>query len=209
MRFFAAVAVPGLAFLVTLATPVPGHAGERDLRVLASTLEDELRNADLDDDTRAEVTAHLARSLELVRRSGGRRVRSSACLDFAVPIYERVYQASAALEYGMKFCAEPIDTEVLSSAFAVYRTVYDPQAALKSAGELARRDDLSGKSQLLAFAFDRYRKVYDGTAALKNAADLVARTPRDAGHCIERAYATYAKQWDGTAALKKSFEVCR
>lgn len=187
----------------------PSRAAERDLRVLAATLHDELAAADLDPDTRAEVTALLARSLELVRRSGGRSVRDSACLDFAVPIYERLFQPTAALEYGMKFCAEPIDMEILSIAYGVHAKVFDAAAALKTAGTLARRDDLAGKSHLLAFALERYRKVFDARAALEKAAEVAAGAPADAGPCVERAFATYAKQWDGTAALEKSFEVCR
>ena len=194
--------------VLLLSLPAAVHADERDLRVLAGTLHDELQAAELDPETRAEVTALLARSLELVRRSGGQRVRSSACVDFATSVYERTYDATPALEYGMKFCSKPIDVAVLSIAYAAYSTLYDPVPALTEAGTFARREDLAGKGDLLTVALTAYRRIYDPVPALKSAAELVATESRSSLGCVERAYATYSRQWDAVPALRKSFEVC-
>ena len=197
-----------LAAIATLAVFVlPASGAASDLQTMASALANELAASQLDGATQDEIREHLERSLALVRGSKGRS-GGDACVDFAVPVYSKHYEASSALEKAMSLCSRRTDVELLGLAYPVYAKVFQPASALETAAALAQRNDLWGKAELVEYAKVRLSKVYQETDALKKAADLAAPVARDGSPCVERAFETYSKQLDVQPALTKSFGTC-
>jgi len=196
------------ATLVSLLVVSSGaSAGNADVQTLASALARELGNTRLDASAEAEVREHLERSLALVR---GNRTRASddECVNMAVSIYAKQYEATSALEKSMGLCRGATDIKILRLAYEVYAKQFQPTSALESSAALAQRADLAGKSDLVELAKTRLSKVYQESAALEGAAKLAAGVPRDSGPCVQRAFDTYAKPFDGQIALNKAFAAC-
>ena len=125
----------------------------------------ELGNTRLDASAEAEVREHLERSLALVR---GNRTRASddECVNMAVSIYAKQYEATSALEKSMGLCRGATDIKILRLAYEVYAKQFQPTSALESSAALAQRADLAGKSDLVELAKTRLSKVYQESAAL-------------------------------------------
>lgn len=205
--------VPSFAPFVALglsvlpATGVAAHGGTGELQTLASAVANELANSQLDGATQDEVRALLERSLALVRGSKGRR-GADACVDFAMPIYEKQWQPATALEKAMALCEYRTDTELLRVAYPVYGRVLQPASALEKAVDLAQRKNLWGKAALVEYAKARLSKVFQEVDALEKAAAHAASVGTDAAPCVQRAYETYSKQFDVQPSLAKSFGAC-
>lgn len=198
--FLAVALIPGLVASVS-------HAAPADTQTLASALAQELGNTRLDVATEAEVRELLERSLALVR---GSRTRGSddECVNFAVSIYAKQFEATSALEKSMTLCRAPTDLRILQLAYATYSKQWQPTSALETAAAFAQRSDLAGKSELLGFAKSKLSKIWQEAQALEAAAKLVSGTPRDGASCVQRAFDTYSKQFDTQAALNKAFGAC-
>ena len=194
--------------ILILVLSVPAVAAEDDLRRLAGNLQQELGNADLDADTRAEIRALLLRSLDLAKAAPGRRPPDADCMAFATPIYERQFQGSAALEMAAKSCADSVDGDVLDLAYEIYAKGFQPVSALGEALKFAQRRDLEGKAGLIELAYPRLAKQYQPASAFAEAARLAATAPRGSEACIAKALETYSKQSQSHDALKSAFATC-
>lgn len=204
VRSFVAVAV-----LVSMCLAPSGIAAPADVQTLASALSKELGGTRLDVATEAEVRELLERSLALVRGSRtGTRGSDDECVNLAVSIYAKQFEASSALEKSMALCRASTDIRILRLGYEIYAKQFQPTSALETSAALAQRAELAGKSELLEFAKVRLAKTFQESAALEAAAKLVAGTPRDGATCVQRAYETYSKQFDTQAALNKAFGAC-
>lgn len=196
-----------LATVLVSSIAVRAIAGPADVQTLASALAKEIGSSRLDPRTESEVRELLERSLALVRGSSGRG-SDDECVNVAVSIYAKQFEATSALEKSMALCRPATDTRLLRLAYEVYAKQFQPTKALEMSAALAQRADLAGKTELVDFARIRLSKVWQESTALEAAAKLAAGTPRDGGPCVQRAFDTWSKQLDIQAALNKAFGAC-
>ena len=194
-----------LAAVALLALAIPASASHSDLRSLTHDLDAALAEGKVDAASEIRIREHLEDALGLARNGSPVDGR---CLDAALPLHEKAYRASDAIQLAGKLCRSGVDPDVLRVALDAYADAFRATDAISLAGAMARRDDLRGKGDILLVATKKHAAIYRAQDAPRLAADYTAKLPRGSASCVERSLVTYEKAYRKSDALLLAARLC-
>ncbi|OUR94114.1 hypothetical protein A9Q84_17540 [Halobacteriovorax marinus] len=173
---------------------------------LARRIDIEVFETNVSNSALRESHEKLRRILATLKGDGG--TSPLACINYTLPIYERYYSSSRAVEKAQQTCRKVSDLPVFKFVFEALRTIYTDSSALDRSADKASGFAVEGKLPLLRFAYAKHERQYTKSSAMDKAIANIKILVVDSLECLETFYPTHSRRYSSSSAMDRTAQTC-